>query len=160
VDLTGNFSNVCHNLYLILANINGHTLTISAILKWRNWCSLHINVKKVETTHIHEVLSKSSQTCSKKKCWLNSHLLQNSLLGNIYSDPIVFSRFKTHSILAAISFKIVSLGIYIVILSFFPCFKNTVEVMFLNAVEYFLRLLLDVRHCFKTSSLQFRFQFG
>jgi hypothetical protein len=35
-----------------------------------------------------------------------------------------------------------------------------VEVIFLNAVEYRLQLPLDVRHCFKTSSVQFYFQFG
>jgi hypothetical protein len=34
------------------------------------------------------------------------------------------------------------------------------EVIFLNAVEYRLRFASDVRHCFKTSSLQFYFQFG
>jgi hypothetical protein len=32
-----------------------------------------------------------------------------------------------------------------------------VEVTFLNAVEYRLRFPFDVRHCFKTSSLQFHF---
>jgi hypothetical protein len=42
----------------------------------------------------------------------------------------------TYSILAAISFKVVSLGTYTVIPSFFPCFKSAVEVIFLNAVEY------------------------
>jgi hypothetical protein len=42
----------------------------------------------------------------------------------------------TYSILAAISFKIVSLGTYTAIPSFLPCFKSTVEVIFLNAVEY------------------------
>jgi hypothetical protein len=52
------------------------------------------------------------------------------------------------------------LGAYTVIPSFFPCFKSTVEVIFLNAVEYHLQIPLDVRHCFKTSSLQFLFQFG
>jgi hypothetical protein len=35
-----------------------------------------------------------------------------------------------------------------------------VEVIFLNAVEYRLRFPLDVRHCFKMTSLQFQFQFG
>jgi hypothetical protein len=44
----------------------------------------------------------------------------------------------TYSVLAAISFRIVSLGTYTVILSFFPHFKSTVEVMFLNAVKYHL----------------------
>jgi hypothetical protein len=42
----------------------------------------------------------------------------------------------TYSILAAISFKIVSLGMYTAIPSFLARFKSTVEVMFLNAVEY------------------------
>jgi hypothetical protein len=62
--------------------------------------------------------------------------------------------------LAAISFKIVSLGMYTTIPSLFPRFKSTVEVIFLTAIEYRLRFPLDVRHCFKTSSLQFHFQFG
>jgi hypothetical protein len=44
----------------------------------------------------------------------------------------------TYVVLAAISFKIVSLGTYAVIPSFFPCFKSAMEVMFLNAVEYHL----------------------
>jgi hypothetical protein len=66
----------------------------------------------------------------------------------------------TCSILAAISLKIVSLGMYTAISSFFPCFKSTVEVIFGNAVVYHLRFPVDVRHCFKTSSLQFHFQFG
>jgi hypothetical protein len=35
-----------------------------------------------------------------------------------------------------------------------------VEVIFLNAVKYHLQFPLDARHCFKTSSLQFNFQFG
>jgi hypothetical protein len=34
------------------------------------------------------------------------------------------------------------------------------EVIFLNAVEYCLGLHLDVKCCFKMSSLQFHFQFG
>jgi hypothetical protein len=42
----------------------------------------------------------------------------------------------TYLILSAISFKIVSLGTYTEIPSFFPCFKSTIEVIFLNAVEY------------------------
>jgi hypothetical protein len=66
----------------------------------------------------------------------------------------------TYLILAAISFKTVSLGAYTVIPSFFPCYKNTVEVIFLNVVEYCLRFPLDVSHCFKTSPLQFHLQFG
>jgi hypothetical protein len=41
----------------------------------------------------------------------------------------------TYSILAAVFFKIVSLGMYTVI-SFFPRFKSTMEVIFLNAVKY------------------------
>jgi hypothetical protein len=53
-----------------------------------------------------------SQTRSEKKWWLNllnfgCHLLQNSLLGNIYLIP-----------------------------SFFPPFRGIMEVIFLNAVEY------------------------
>jgi hypothetical protein len=44
----------------------------------------------------------------------------------------------TYSILAAISFKIVSLGMYTAITLFFPHFKSTVEVIFLNAAEYHL----------------------
>jgi hypothetical protein len=63
-------------------------------------------------------------------------------------------------ILAAISFKIVSFGTYTAIPSFFPRFKSTVEVIVLNAVEYRPLFPLDVRHRFKTSSLQFHFQFG
>jgi hypothetical protein len=66
----------------------------------------------------------------------------------------------TYSILAAISLKIVSLGTYTVIPSFFLHFKITMKVIFLNAVEYRLQFPLDVRHCFKTSSLQFHFQCG
>jgi hypothetical protein len=64
-----------------------------------------------------------------------------------------------YSILADISFKLVSLGTYTAIPSFFPRFKSTVEVIFLNAVEHRLRFPLDVRHCFETSSRQFHFQF-
>jgi hypothetical protein len=41
----------------------------------------------------------------------------------------------THAILATI-FKIVSLGMYTAISSFFPCFRRTIEVILLNAVEY------------------------
>jgi hypothetical protein len=49
----------------------------------------------------YEVLSESSQTRSKKKDWLNlltfgCHLLQSSLLGNVYSNPIVFSALQKH----------------------------------------------------------------
>jgi hypothetical protein len=51
----------------------------------------------------------------------------------------------TYSILAAISFKIVSLRTYTVIPSLFPCFKSTVEVIFLNVVKYCLWFPLDVR---------------
>jgi hypothetical protein len=47
----------------------------------------------------------------------------------------------TYSMLAAISFKMVSLGMYTVILTFFPRFKSTMEVIFLNAVKY--RLLFQ-----------------
>jgi hypothetical protein len=85
---------------------------------------------------IYRVLSKSSRTRSKKKCWPN-------LL-----------------ILAVISFRVVSLGTYTVVPLFFPRFKSTLEVIFLNALEYRLRFPLDVGHCFKTSSFQFHFQFG
>jgi hypothetical protein len=49
------------------------------------------------------------------------------------------------------------LGTYTAILSFFPRFKTTVGVIFLNAVEYHLRFPLDVGHYFKTLSLQFNF---
>jgi hypothetical protein len=42
----------------------------------------------------------------------------------------------TYSILAVISFKTVSLGMYTTIPSFFSGFKSTMEVIFLNAVEY------------------------
>jgi hypothetical protein len=62
----------------------------------------------------------------------------------------------TYGIMAVTSFKIVSLRIYTAIPSFFTCYKSTVEVIFLNAVEY----RSDVRHCFKTLSLQFHFQCG
>jgi hypothetical protein len=65
----------------------------------------------------------------------------------------------TKSILAAISFRIVFLETYTAIPSFFPRFKGTMEVSFLNAVEHHLQFPLDVRQCFKTSSLQFQFQF-
>jgi hypothetical protein len=62
--------------------------------------------------------------------------------------------------LDAISFQIISLGTYTAILSFFPRLKSTVEVIFLNAVENSFRFSLDIRHCFKMSSLQFHFLFG
>jgi hypothetical protein len=66
----------------------------------------------------------------------------------------------TYSILAAISFKIVSLGTYTVIPLFFPCFKSTPEVIFLNAVDYHLypfgcQTLFQKRHPFS-----FNFNFG
>jgi hypothetical protein len=61
-----------------------------------------------------------------------------------------------YSILTAISFKIVSLGTYTAIPSFSPDFKSALEITFLNAGEY----PLDVRHSFKTLSIQFHFQFG
>jgi hypothetical protein len=64
----------------------------------------------------------------------------------------------TYSIFAAISFKIVSLGMYTAIPSFFPRFKSTWKS--LSFVEYHLQFPLDVRHCFKTPSLQFHFKFG
>jgi hypothetical protein len=66
----------------------------------------------------------------------------------------------TYSILAAISFKIVSLGTFSATPSFFPRFKSSVDVIFLNAVEYRLQFPLDIRHCLKTSSLQLHFQNG
>jgi hypothetical protein len=67
----------------------------------------------------------------------------------------------TYSILAATSFRIVSLGMYTAIASLFTRFRSTVEVISLNAVECGrLRFPLDVRHCFETSSHQFHFQFG
>jgi hypothetical protein len=50
----------------------------------------------------------------------------------------------TYSILAVIPYKIVSSGMYTAIPSFFPGFKSTVEVIFLNAVEYCLRFPFDV----------------
>jgi hypothetical protein len=80
--------------------------------------------------------SESSRIRSTKKCWLNllnfvCHLFQNSLPGNVYKDLLIF----------------------------FPCFKSTMEDIFL-IVQYRLRIPLDVRYCFKTSSFQFHFQFG
>jgi hypothetical protein len=66
----------------------------------------------------------------------------------------------TYSILAAISFKIDSLGKYTMTPSVFKHFKSTVEVIFLNAAEYRFQFPLYVRHCFKMLSLQFHFQFG
>jgi hypothetical protein len=47
----------------------------------------------------------------------------------------------TYSILAAVSFKIVSSWMYTAIPSFFPHFKSNVQVIFLNFVEYCLRFL-------------------
>jgi hypothetical protein len=44
----------------------------------------------------------------------------------------------TYSILAVVSFKIISFGTYTAIPSFLPLFENTVEVIFFNAVEYHL----------------------
>jgi hypothetical protein len=58
------------------------------------------------------------------------------------------------------SFKIAPLGMYVVIPSFFPSFKSTVDVIFFNGVEFRSQFPSDVRHCFKTPSLQFHFQFG
>jgi hypothetical protein len=55
----------------------------------------------------------------------------------------------TYSILAIISFKIVSLGTYTAIPSFSPRFKSTMEVIFLNAVEFCLRFPLDVKTLFQ-----------
>jgi hypothetical protein len=65
----------------------------------------------------------------------------------------------TYSILATMSFKIVSLGKYTAIPLFSPCFKSIGEVIFLNAVEYHLQFPVDVNHCFKALSLQFHFQY-
>jgi hypothetical protein len=62
----------------------------------------------------------------------------------------------TYFILAAISFKIVSLRTYTAIPSFSPYIKSALEIIFLNTGEY----PLDVRHFFKTLSIQFHFQFG
>jgi hypothetical protein len=50
---------------------------------------------------IFEVLTASSRTGSKKKCSLKllnfgCHLLQNSLHGNIYNDPIIFTTIQKH----------------------------------------------------------------
>jgi hypothetical protein len=59
---------------------------------------------------MYEGISNRSWARSKKKFWLNS-------------------------ILAAISFKIVSLGMYTAIPSLFPWFKSNMEVTFLAAVE-------------------------
>jgi hypothetical protein len=52
------------------------------------------------SAHLQGV-SESSRTGSEKKCWLNllnfgCHLLQNSILGNVYSDPIIFSTLQKH----------------------------------------------------------------
>jgi hypothetical protein len=44
----------------------------------------------------------------------------------------------TYSILATISYKTVSLGTHTVIPSFSPCFRSTMKVIFLNALEYCL----------------------
>jgi hypothetical protein len=63
-------------------------------------------------------------------------------------------------ILNFVCFQVVSLGMYTAISSFFPCSKSTVEVIFLNAIEYRLQFPSDIRYCFKTLSLQFHFQCG
>jgi hypothetical protein len=47
-----------------------------------------------------------------------------------------------------------------VIPSFSPCFRSTMKVIFLNALEYCLWFPLNIRHCFKMQCLQFHFQFG
>jgi hypothetical protein len=83
-------------------------------LHWSNWqdtsckivrCKEHIwNIRQNKddsefVLHIlskkYEVLSETSRTRSKKKCWLNllnfgCHLLQNNLIGKVYRDPIIF----------------------------------------------------------------------
>jgi hypothetical protein len=89
-------------------------------------------------------------------------LCANTIQGELESSRFGQQRYAglTYLILSAISFKIVSLGMYTKNPSFFPCFKSTMEVIFLNAVEYCLQFPLDVRYCFKKSSLQFHFQFG
>jgi hypothetical protein len=45
---------------------------------------------------------------------------------------------KTYSVLAAISFKTVSLGTHTMIPSFYPRFKSTIEAIFFNVVEHCL----------------------
>jgi hypothetical protein len=42
------------------------------------------------------LVSECSQTRSKKKLNFGCHFLQNSLLGNVYSDPINFSTLQKH----------------------------------------------------------------
>jgi hypothetical protein len=64
----------------------------------------------------------------------------------------------TYSILAAISFKIVSLGTCTVIPSFFSTLQKHWKSFY--AVKYCLQFPLDVRHCFKTLSLHFNFNLG
>lgn len=52
-------------------------------------------------------------------------------------------------VVAAISFRIISLGTYVAT-PFFPSFRSTVEVIFLHAVWYCLQFPLDVtlsKHC-------------
>jgi hypothetical protein len=100
------------------------------------------------------------------KCWYPSTSLHGILTQNATRSYQKVPRLGqkrntglTYSVLAAISYKIVSLGMHTVILSFFPHFISTMEVIFHNAVEYHLQFPLDVRHCFKMS-LQFHFQFG
>jgi hypothetical protein len=66
----------------------------------------------------------------------------------------------TYSILAAVSFIIVSFGIYTVISSFFSMLQNTIEVILLNSVEYRLRFPLDVRHVSKRHPFSFILNLG
>jgi hypothetical protein len=92
-------------------------------------------IGKQKGSYTYRGVSESSQTRSKKKYWLNllnfgCHLLQNSLLWNLYSNTIIFSMLQKHHV------------------SHFPwCCPVPLAIPF----GY---------HCFKTSSLQFHFQFG
>jgi hypothetical protein len=66
------------------------------------WCFCSVTIGKHECSlylphnaYINVVVLKSSLARSKNKCWFNllnfgCHLLQNSLLGNVYSDSIIF----------------------------------------------------------------------
>jgi hypothetical protein len=64
-----------------------------------------IHENSLEQQMVEEIrgVSESSWTRSNKKCWLNlinfgCHLLQNHLLGNIYSNPIVFSMIQKNKL--------------------------------------------------------------
>jgi hypothetical protein len=87
-----------------------HLVSIVPQSHVQRWCSikliksyslesftLHVlnNLQVLKIKFLYEVLSESSRTSWKKKCWLKllnfgCLLLQNSLLRNIYSDPIIF----------------------------------------------------------------------